>query len=181
MPVYLEPRDVTADLEGFRSVLIVSCPVCPPISLALQKNEPFLELFKHGFKTGVFEDYITSVREPLEQRGIRTDVYTMRAPSPIMCLWTEGQRRRLLKRAKDYEAVLVLGCDSATYTAKDALKGTNCQVFQAMRMMAIANATMKFRFPMTVELDMHPLPKKRRVRRTEDPVGATKEIEKVPS
>lgn len=181
MPVYLEPRDVTADLEGFSSVLIVSCPVCPPISLALQKKKPFLEVFKHGFNTGAFEDYIKLVREPLEQRGIRTDVYTMRVPSPIMCLWTEGQRRRLLKRAKDYEAVLVLGCDSATYTAKDALKGTDCQVFQAMRMMAIANATMKFRFPMTVELDMHPLPKKRRGRRDEDPVRAAKEIENVSS
>ena len=30
MPIYLEPRDVAADLEGFKSVLIVSCPICPP-------------------------------------------------------------------------------------------------------------------------------------------------------
>ena len=177
MPVYLEPRDVTAELGDVESVLIVSCPVCPPMSLAMQKRKPFLELFKHGLDTGAFQDYVTSIREPLEERGVRTGVCTLRAPSPIMCLWTEGQRRRLRKRAKSYEAVLVLGCDSATHTAKDALKDTGCQVFQAMRMMAMANATMRFRFPMTVDLDMHPLPKQRTGRRHKEPVGAARETE----
>ena len=177
MPVYLEPRDVTAELEGFDSVLIVSCPVCPPMSVAMGRKKPFLELFTHGFNTGAFQDYVKSIREPLEQLGIRTDACIMRAPSPIMCLWTEGQRRRLLKRAKDYEAVLVLGCDSAAYTAKDALKGTDCQVFQGMRMMAIANATMTFRFPLNVELDMHPLPVKDGARHHETHLAAATEIE----
>ena len=165
MPLNLEPLDVTADLEGFRSVLIVSCPICPTVSLAIKKNKPVIEFFKHGFKTEAFEDYIKSIRAPLEQRGIRTGVYRPFVPSPLMCVWTDGQRKRLRKRAKDYEAVLVLGCDSATYTAKDSLKDTDCKVLPAMRLTAITNATMRFRFPMTVELDMHPMPKKRRGRR----------------
>ena len=141
MPVYLEPRDATADLEHARSVLIVSCPVCPPMSLAMQKKKPFIEFLKHGIKTKAFDDHIASIRAPLEQRGVRTGVYTMRAPSPMMCLWTAGQRRRLMKRAKDYEAVLVLGCESATVTARNALKDTNCQVIEAMQTTAVANAT----------------------------------------
>ena len=29
MPVNLTPRDVSADLADFKSVLIASCPVCP--------------------------------------------------------------------------------------------------------------------------------------------------------
>ena len=177
MPVHLEPRDVTADLEDFSSVLIVSCPVCPPMCLAMQKKKPFIEFFKHGLKTEAFEDYVESIRKPLEQRGVRSDVFTMRAPTPMMCLWTKGQRRRLLKRAKNYEAVLVLGCDSATLTARDTLKDTDCQVFQGMRVMAIANATIKFRFPMTVELDAHPLPEKLRIGGQENPVGAEKELD----
>jgi len=182
MPVYLEPRDVSADLDNFNSVLIASCPICPPMCLSMQKKKPFIVVFKNGLKTEAFEDYIKSIRVPLEQRGVRTGVYTMHIPSPMMCLWTEGQHNRFLKRAKGYEAVLVLGCDSATYTAKDALKDTDCQVIQAMRMIAIANATVKFRFPMTVELELHPLPKKRsRAHGHKTHVDRNKKSEKVVS
>lgn len=152
MPLKLEPLDVAADLETFNSVLIVPCPICPPVSLACQKNAPLIEFFTRGLKTGAFEDYVRSIREPLEQRGVRTNALTMYTPLPTMCLWTEGQRRRLLKRARDYEAVLVLGCDSAAYTVKEALKNTNCHVIQAMRMTGLTNATARFRFPGTIDL-----------------------------
>ena len=165
MPVYLEPQDVSADLENFKSVLIFSCPICPPMCLAMQKKSPFIEFFKRGFKTGAFEDYIKSIREPLEKRGVKTGVYSVRMPIPMVCLWTGRQHKRLLRKAKGYEAVLILGCDSATYTVKEALKSTDCQIIQAMQMTGIANATVKFRFPMKVELDMHLVPKKGRVKR----------------
>jgi len=178
MAIYLEPQEVIADLENFNSVLIISCPICPQMSLAMQQKRPFLEFFKHGLKTEAFEDYIKSIREPLEQRGIRTGVYTTFAPSPLMCLWTEGQRSRFLKRAKDYEAVLVLGCHSAAYTVEDALKDTDCKVFQGMRMKGLTNATMRFEFPLKVKLEMHPLRKEHKIRRRENFVGAERESEK---
>jgi hypothetical protein len=155
MPAYLEPRDVSSELANFNSVLIVSCPVCPPMCLAMQKDSPFIELFKRGLKTGAFEDHIKSIREPLEERGVRTDTLSMHAPTPMMCLWTESQRKRLLKRAKDYEAVVVLGCDSGTVTANDALKDTDCKVIQAMEMNGIINATAKIKLPMTVSFEPH--------------------------
>lgn len=178
MPIYLEPRDIVDDVKDSRSVLIVSCPICPAMSLAMRTKRPFIDLFRHGLKTGAFEDYVRSIRELLEQRSIRTDVYTTRVPSPLMCLWTEGQRRRLVERAKGHDTILVLGCNSATDTVKDTLKDTDCQVFQAMRMRAIANATMKVRFPMKVELDMQPRRKKRGVRRHADAADAATEREK---
>lgn len=159
MPVNLEPRDVSADLADFSSVLIVSCPVCPPMCLAMQQNSPFIEFFKTGLKTRAFEDYMQSIREPLDQRGVRTGVYAIHTPTPMMCLWTEGQRRRLLRRASDYEAVLVLGCDSATTTVKDALQGTDSRVIQGMEMGEIINATAKIRFPLRVDLEMRREPK----------------------
>jgi len=153
--VHLEPLDVSANLQDFQSVLIVSCPVCPPMCLAMQTNTPFIELFKTGLKTRAFEDYIQSIRKPLEQRGARTGAYSIHVPTPMMCLWTEWQRSRFLKRARDYEAVLVLGCDSATYTVQQALKNTDCQVITGMQMVGTTNATLKVRFPLTVELHMH--------------------------
>jgi hypothetical protein len=119
----------------------------------MQRNAPFIEFFKHGIKTDAFERYIKDIREPLQQRGVRTAVFSMYAPCPTMCLWTQGQRDRFRKRAKDYEAVIVLGCDTARHTAQQALKDTDCQIIQAMRVTGLTNATVKFRFPLTVTLE----------------------------
>jgi len=171
MPVHLEPQDVSADLKLFNSVLIVSCLVCPPMCLAMQQNSPFIEFFKRGLKTAAFEDYIQSIRNPLEQRGVRTGALALRVPTPTMCLWTRWQRHRLLKRARDYEAVLVLGCDSAAYTVQDTLKDTDCQVIQGMRMVGTTNATLTFRFPLTINLDMHRVLKNGTARQNTTSVG----------
>ncbi|MGI9592366.1 MAG: hypothetical protein ACR2P8_13420 [Myxococcota bacterium] len=153
MPLSLVSRDVSDELESVRSVLIVSCPVCPQVSLALEKRSPLIQLFKSGLKTVAFEDHIREIREPLEQRGVRTGVCTMYGPVPTMCLWTRGQRNRLRRRARDYEAVLVLGCESAVCTAQKALEGMDCRVVSGMQVVGITNAAVKYRFPMTLELE----------------------------
>lgn len=152
MPINLESRDVSGDLSGINSVLIVYCPVCPQVSLAMQHDSPLVEFFKYGLKTGALEEYISEMRDSLENHAIRTGVFTMRLPFPTMCLWTKGQRKRLLKHARNYEAVIVLGCDSATYTVQQTLKDTNCRVIQAMQMIGITNATVSYLFPMTLKL-----------------------------
>ena len=112
MPLHMEARDISDRLDGVASVLIVSCPICPPISVAMQQNAPYIELFKHGLNTEVFEDYIKSIREPLEQRGVRTGVYRSYVPSPTMCLWTRGQRERFRREARAASLLrrLPLGC-----------------------------------------------------------------------
>ena len=155
MPVNLTPKDVSSDLAGFNSVLIASCPVCPPMCLAMQKKEPFIEFFKHGTKTPAFEGYIQSIRDALTQRGVRTGVFCIHTPTPMMCLWTERQRKRLRRRAKDYEAILVLACDSGTESAKDALRGTDSQVIQSLSMDGVINATTSIHFPLTVVMERH--------------------------
>jgi hypothetical protein len=152
MPINLELKDVSADLGGISSALIAYCPVCPQISLAMQTDSPWIELFKSGLKTGALENHIEDMRDSLEQRGIQTGVFTLRLPLPTMCLWTKGQRNRLLKRAKAYEAVIVLGCDSARFTAEQTLRSAGCRVVQAMKMIGITNATVRYQFPMTLDL-----------------------------
>jgi hypothetical protein len=126
--------------------------------MAIAHNKPLFDFFKHGFKTEALEDHIKSIQTELERRGVRTDAFTMRIPHPLMCLWTARQRDRLLKRASGFEAVLVLGCHSAAMTAKDALTDTACRVFLGMREVGLTNATVRFRSPSQVELDVHPLP-----------------------
>lgn len=166
MPILLQPTDITSQLEQFGSVLIVSCPVCPAASMAIARNEPLFDFFKHGFKTGALEDHITSIRADLERRGVRTAAFAMRVPHPLMCLWTARQRGRLLKRAIGFEAVLVLGCHSAGMTAEDALRDADCKVFLGMREIGLTNATIRYRPPARIELNVHPLP--------ENPFGRSK-------
>lgn len=158
MPIFLEPSDVIDDLKGFQSILIISCPICPPMCVSIQQKKPFLEPLKHGVKTPAFEDHIASIRKALSEHGVRTDTFTTRLPIPMMCLWTARQRAKILKRARNFEAVLVLGCDSATYTAVDALKDTDCSIFQGMQVKTITNATTSLCSPATIRLDLHPLP-----------------------
>ncbi len=153
MPINLQPVDVMTDLQDAESVLIVPCPICPQFSLAMQNDSPWLEMFKYGLKTGALEDHISELRESLESRGIRSDVFTMRMPLPMMCLWTDGQRKRLAKRAQGYDTIIVLGCDSAAFTAEQVLGKKGCRVVQAMRMVGITNATVTRRFPLTFELE----------------------------
>ena len=152
MPINLVPIDISGDVKNVESVLVVSCPVCPQFSLAMQKNSPWIEFFKYGLKTGALENHIKEIRSSLEKSSIQTGVFTSRLPLPTMCLWTKGQRKRLLKRAKDYEAVVVLGCDSAAFTAQQVLKKTECKVIRGMRTVGITNATVTHRFPLTFEL-----------------------------
>ena len=109
MPINLRPIDVSTELEGIGSVLFVPCPVCPQLSLAMQTDSPWLELFKSGLKTGALEAHIGELRKRLEEKGVRTGVFTTRLPLPTMCLWTKSQRERLIRRSKGYEAVVVLG------------------------------------------------------------------------
>ena len=135
MPINLEPKDISADLSNVRSVLIVYCAVCPQFSLAMQKDVPWLQVLKNGLRTEALDDHIREVREPLEEQGVRSGVFTMRVPLPMMCLWTKGQRKRLLERAKGFEVVVVLGCDSAAFTAQQVLTDTDCKVILGMRMM----------------------------------------------
>ena len=153
MPLHLKPLDVSRELEDSSSVLIVSCPICPPVSLATDKDSPFMEFFKSGIKTGVYEDYIREVRQSLEQRGVKTDVFTSYLPCTAMCLWTAGQRNRLLKRAKHYQAALVMGCGSAKQTVEESLEHTDCDVVLGMKLVGITNATLKFEFPLTIKLE----------------------------
>ncbi len=158
MPILLQTLDLTSQLKQFGSVLIVSCPVCPAVSMAIARKEPLFEFFKHGFKTDALEDHIRTIQTDLERRGVRTDTFAIRMPHPLMCLWTARQRRRLLKGAIGFEAVLVLGCHSAAMTAEDALGDTDCKVFLGMREIGLTNATVRYRPPARVELDVHPLP-----------------------
>jgi len=152
MPLHLEPLDLLERLQSYKSVLIVSCPVCPPASLASDDDSPFIEFFKHGIKTPAYEKYLDTLCDSLERGGTRTGVFTSYLPCPTTCMWTAGQRKRLLKRAKEYDAALVMGCASAQCTVEETLKETDCDAILGMRLAGIINARLEFEFPLNVKL-----------------------------
>lgn len=153
MPLHLRSFDLSESLGSYRSVLLVSCPVCPPTSLASDNDSPLIEFFKHGIKTPAYENHLNEIRKSMEARGIRAGVFTSYLPCPTTCMWTSGQRNRLRKRAMHYDAALVMGCESAQRTVEEALEDTKCDVILGMRLVGLTNARLKFKFPLNIELD----------------------------
>lgn len=151
MPLYLNDVDVTSELEGSRSVLIVPCRMCPATSLAVRTKRPFFEFFKTFLRSPPLEEHIATVQARLEQRGLKTSVYRPR--QFLACAWTAGERKRLLKGAQQHDAALVLGYDSATESVRNALQSTGCKVVQGMAIEGIVNVKFRFHLPGTVALE----------------------------
>jgi hypothetical protein len=68
-------------------------------------------------------------------------------------MWTSGRRKRLQKISNHYEAVIVLGCDSATETVRDSVKSSDCKVIEGMKVAGIMNAKLSFHFPGNISLE----------------------------
>ena len=151
MPLYLTDVDVIPELAGARSVLIVPCRMCPATSLSLREKKPFFELFKTFLRSPALEQHIKTLQARIEEQGIKTSVYLPR--QFLACTWTTAERKRLLERAAHHDTVIVLGCDSATESARNALQSTDCKVIQGMEVAGIVNVKIRFHLPGTVSLE----------------------------
>jgi hypothetical protein len=141
--MHLEDVDVASEIAGSHSALIVPCNMCPAVTVAVKKNQPFIQLFKSFLKSLPFERHIEALRSRLREEGMSTEVFSSRLPLHwFMCMWTSGQRRRLQSQAAKHDAVIVLGCDSATETVRDSVRSAGCTVVQGMRVAGVMNATL---------------------------------------
>ena len=156
MPVYLKDIDEFQELEKFGSVLIVPCRFCPAASMAVRRNEPYFEFFKRFLKTASYEEYIKATRSDLEKKGVRADVFKSRwLHQFVVCMWTSRRRKKLMKRAMKYDALVVMGCEAAAETVFDAVKSTSCKVFQGMRTEGIMSIKPQFRRPGNIWLQLN--------------------------
>jgi len=134
MPVYLKDKSEFPELERFKSVLIVPCRFCPAASMAVRKNKPYFEFLKRFLKTGSYERLLDTIKSNLEKKGVKTDVFKSRLLHQfVVCVWISRHRKTLLKRASNYEAFVVMGCEAAVQTIFDSLETTSCKVFQGMK------------------------------------------------
>jgi hypothetical protein len=156
MPVYLKDIGEFPELERFKSVLIVPCRFCPAASLAVRRNKPYFEFFRQFLKTASYEQLIKKIKSNLEEKGIRVDVFKSHLLHQfVVCMWTSRRRKRLLKNASKYEALVVMGCEAAVQTIHDSVNSTSCKVFQGMRTEGIMSIKPLFQFPCNISLQLN--------------------------
>jgi hypothetical protein len=154
MPIHLDDLDVSSELAGVDSALIVPCNLCPAVTVAVRDEEPFLQVFKNGLKSAPFERYIKGLQTRLRELGVKSTVFESNLPHQwFACMWTSGRRRKLGKAAREYEAAIVLGCDTATETVRESVASTDCKVIEGMAVSSLMNAKLKFRFPCNLSFD----------------------------
>ncbi len=154
MPIHLEDLDVTAGVSGATSALIVPCNMCPAVTVAANEKKPFIRLFRNFLRSAPFERYLKDLQSRLKEMGIRSQVFRSDVPHQwFVCMWTFGRRKKLRKRASEYDAAIVLGCDTATETVRDAVRSTGCKVVEGMQVTGLTNAKMKLRFPCNVTFE----------------------------
>jgi hypothetical protein len=156
MPVYLKEIHDFRQLEQFQSVLIVPCRFCPAASLALRNNEPYFEFFRHLLQTDAYEKYIETMKSELEKKGVKANVFRSRVPHQfVVCMWTRRRRKQLMRHAKKYDAVVVLGCEAAVQTILDSVESPSFQVVQGMRTEGIMSILPRFQWPDSITLQLN--------------------------
>lgn len=156
MPVYLNAIKDFSELAKFKSVLIVPCRFCPAASLAVSRQAPYFKFFSSFLKTPSYEHYLDTVQANLKSKGLKTDVFKSYLPHQfVVCMWTSRRRRKLSKVARNYDAVLVMGCEAAVDTVQDSIDSTASRVFQGMRMSGIMSIKPLFQAPCNVSLELN--------------------------
>ena len=154
MPIHLNDIDVVPEVEGLGSALIVACNMCAGASLAMRDNVPFLQFFRSLLKSPPLEKHIRKLQFQLTDKGVKTKWFKGGVIQQFfLCLWTSRQRCKFQKSLKKYEAVIVLGCDSAIKTVRDSVKGTECKVIKGMEVAGIMNTKPKFHLPCNISFE----------------------------
>ena len=148
MPIHFNDLDVVSAAGRLKSALIVPCNMCPAATVAVREKKPFMQFFRSLLKSLPFDQYIKDLQSRLREQGVNTEVFESNLYHQwFMCMWTSGQRKKLQAAAKQYEAVIVLGCESATETVRDAVRSNCCKVIEGMEGTGIMNATLRFHLP----------------------------------
>jgi hypothetical protein len=154
MPIHLNDLDVLSKVAGLRSAVIVPCNMCPAVTVAVREGKPFIQFFKSFLKSAPFEEHIKALQSQLRKHGVITNVFKNTLPHHwFLCMWTSGRRKKLQQYAKEYEAAIVLGCDTATETVRDSVEPIGCKVIQGMEVVGLMNAKTRFHFPANVSFE----------------------------
>jgi hypothetical protein len=151
MPIHFNDVDVVSEVAGLSSALIVPCNMCPAVTVAVRERKPFMQLFRSLLKSAPFDLYLKALQTRLNEKGVTTQVFkSVPYHQWFMCMWTSGKRKKLQKSAEQYDAVIVLGCESATETVRGVVNSDDCKVVEGMKVAGIMNAELGFHLPADV-------------------------------
>ncbi len=154
MPLHLKDVDIIPEVEGLSSALIVPCNMCAAATVAINEGKPFLQIFKNFLKSAPFEQHIKRLQSRLRKKGVTSTVFKSNLPHQwFLCMCTQGRKSKLREYTEQYDAAIVLGCDSAVETVRDTAKSSGCKVIEGMKIEGIANATVKFRLPGNISFE----------------------------
>jgi len=154
MPIHFKDFDVVPEVAGLRSALIVPCNMCPAVTVSIREKKPFMQPLRSLLKSLPFEQYLKKLQSRLREQGVNAEIFRSTLYHHwFMCMWTSAQRKKLQKAAEKYEAVIVLGCESATETVEDSVKSTGCKVIEGMKVSGIMNATLRLHLPCNISFD----------------------------
>lgn len=166
MPIHFKDVNLDTEVAGLKNALIVPCIMCPAVTVSIREKQPLMKLFRSFFKSAPFERYLKALQTQLRDKGIKADIFNSRLYQHwFLCMWSSARREKLRRHAEGYEAVIVLGCDSATKTVRDAIQSPDCKVIEGMKVGGLTNAKMKISFPANVSLEdvkIVPLPEQDR-------------------
>lgn len=155
MPFHFISIDDISELTRFRSVLIVPCRFCPAASSSIHNNEPYFAFLRHALKTASYEREITLLKSQLEENTINADVFESHLLHHfVLCMWTAKRRHKLLQIARRYDALLVLGCEAAVNTIRDAVRSSSCEVVQGLKTLGVMSIQPRLHWPANISLDL---------------------------
>jgi hypothetical protein len=158
MPFYFKTKEDLSEYEHLKSVLIIPCRFCPAASSAVRNNEPYIKFFRNFMKTDPYEKYIKDLKSKFEKIGIRTGIFESKLIHQfVLCMWTSKRRKKLLEHAKEYEALIVLGCEAAVRTIQDSVKSSSCKVFKGLETEGIMSIKPTLRLPGNISLELESL------------------------
>lgn len=155
MPFYLKDSDILPQVAGLESVLIVPCRFCPAASFAVRQKKPYIQPLRRLFRTAAYESFINNLTGCLRYQGIRTAVFDSKLVHHfVACMWTSRRRRKLARRAAEFDAVVVLGCDAMVELVRDVVEPTGCRVIQGMEIEGLMNVRPSVGFPLDLSLEL---------------------------
>lgn len=75
----------------------------------------------------------------------------------VLCMWSEKRRKKLLKQAAKYEALLVLGCEAAFQTVRYAVKSYSGHIHQGLVTKGLMSIRPRISLTGKVSLDLESL------------------------
>lgn len=154
MPLALTPIPSIDQFESAQIVLIVPCHGCPRMCIAAERGKPFMNIGRR--ETDAFHAYIDEIRQAIAAQRKTATVMKTPATSPMMCIWPHRVRDRLATISTSYDAIGVIGCESAVAKVAGAVSISRDAIVPLSRTVGIANFLSKIDLPFSITLAPSP-------------------------